>query len=58
LLASFALTTLSSNDLVGRRISEWSTEHRLPTFGILVLIAYLAWAAFRHARRETRAAPA
>jgi alpha-1,2-mannosyltransferase len=57
LLASFALATLSSNDLVGRRISEWSTEHRLPTFGILILVAYLGWAAYHRARRETRTVP-
>ena len=41
LSASFVLTTLSSNDLVGQRITDWSYFYSLMPLGTLVLMAGL-----------------
>jgi hypothetical protein len=41
LAASFVLTTLSSNDLVGQRVTEWSYFYSLMPLGTFVLMAGL-----------------
>lgn len=40
LCVSFALTSLSASDIVGRKFSELSGIYRLPVFGMLTLLIY------------------
>ena len=63
LLASFAMTTATSNDLVGRSFSGWALWNSLPVLGTLILVvplAVLIWssrALWKPADDRARSAP-
>ena len=42
LIATFVLTTATSNDLVGRSFSGWAVWNSFPMYGALVLVIPLA----------------
>jgi alpha-1,2-mannosyltransferase len=50
LALSFVLTTVSSNDLVGQRVTEWSYFYSLMPLGALVLMAGLGALVWRRPR--------
>lgn len=60
-IASFALTTATSNDLVGRTFTGWALWHSLPVLGTLILLVPLGriiWFASRTRSDHRERAPA
>jgi hypothetical protein len=65
LALSFALVTVSGNDLVGETVTVWAYHHSFMVLGTLVLLIYFAALALDRSRRDnfaaapaaTRAAP-
>jgi hypothetical protein len=56
LLASFVMTTATSNDLVGRDFSGWALWNSLPVLGTLILVvplAVLIWSSPRGVRKQS-----
>ena len=50
LLASFILTSATSNDVVGQAVTEWSYGHSFMVWGALVLLIDLAVVVWRKSR--------
>ena len=56
LAANLVLSNMSSDDLVGRRVTAWANEHRLLVIGALCLVAFFAVLVVR-LPRSTATAP-
>jgi hypothetical protein len=56
LALSFALVTLSGNDIVGETVTIWAYQHSFMVLGTLVLLIYFAALALERSRRDNFAA--
>ena len=52
LVLIFVTTNLTSDDLVGRAVADWSNRYRVMTFGLVSLLMFFAIYVDRRVRKE------